>query len=173
MTATVETGDLPAVPTSEAPGPEDVTATAALGDALGPLLRLRALPPVRALRAQSLTGPGGVVLAVLVVCPGVLLDLVTDGTLGLPSTVGVVLAGVSAALAVRATALGTAAVLPPLLFAGAVLALAWLSGQNDGLRELALDAGTTLALSAPALFTASVIPVTIVLGRLAWKVARR
>lgn len=170
----METDDPPA---AEVDGPPVVVSGAAWTRALGRLAssgqQLHSLPPVRALGAQSLTAPGGVVLALLVLTPGVLLDLVTDGTLGLPTTIGFVLAAAATALTVRNSALGTAAVLPPLLFAGAVLALAWLSGQNEGLRELALDAGTTLALSAPVLFTGTALTLAVVVGRLAWRIARR
>lgn len=135
--------------------------------------RVAQSPPVRAARAQTLTGPGGVVLAVLLLAPWVLVDLATDATFGAPSTVGVLLAGVMTALVVRTKALATAAVLPPLLFVGSMLTLAQLSGLNRNPREVVLDAGTTLALSAPALFAGTGVTLAVVLGRLLWGTARR
>lgn len=128
---------------------------------------------VRALTGQTLTGAGGVLVALLVLTPGVLVDLATDATFGLPSTIGFLLAAVTAALVVRTSGLTTAAILPPLLFAGAISALAWLSGNNEGLRELVLDVGTTLALTAPILFAGTVACLAVVLGRLLWRLVRR
>lgn len=135
--------------------------------------RLRALPVVRALLEQSLTGAGGILLAALLVAPGLVVDLATDATVGTPTTVAFVLAVVATALVVRRQSMGTAAVLPPLLYAGAVGALAWFSGNNEGSRELVLDTGTTLALAAPVLFTGTGLALLVVLGRLLWSLARR
>lgn len=137
------------------------------------LARLRALPAYRSMAAQTLTAPGGVVLAVLLTVPAVLVDLVLGGELGRASVVGVLVACVAAALTVRPKALATVAVLPPLLVAGAVTSLAWLGGRNDGLRQLVLDAGTTLAFSAPELFGVTALTVAVVLARLAWQLVRR
>ena len=120
---------------------------------------------VRVLRAQSLTAPGGVLLALVVLAPGVLLDAATDATLGRPTIAAFLLAVLACALTVRRKALATAAVLPPVLFAGAVTSLAWLSGQNRGVRQLVLDAGTTLALSAPAVFGGTALVLLVVLAR--------
>lgn len=111
-------------------------------------------------------------MAVLLISPGVLLDLVTDGTFGAPSTVAFLLASTAAALVVRRRALATAAVLPPLLFAAAITTLAWFNGTNAGLRETVLDAGTTLALTAPTLFAGTALVLLVVLGRLLWGLAR-
>lgn len=135
--------------------------------------RVRATPAYRSLAAQTLTGPGGVVLAVLLTLPAVLVDLVLGGELGRTSVVGVLVACVAAALAVRPKALATVAVLPPLLVAGAVTSLAWLGGRNDGPRQLVLDAGTTLAFSAPELFGVTALTTAVVLCRLAWHLVRR
>lgn len=156
-------------------GPAVVAGPPAAGTGASPgagSRRLRDLPGVRALVSQSLTGAGGTLLALLLMSPGVLVDLTTDATVGLPSTLSFLVAVVAAALAVRRKALGTAAVLPPLLYAGAVTTLAWLSGNNEGSRELVLDAGTTLALAAPVLFAGTALALLVVLGRLVWSLVR-
>ena len=167
MTVTTQTG-LPAVSTPAAPA-EDPPG-AGLLSASRPV---RDLPVVRALVTQTLTGPGGVVVATTLVAPGVLVDLVTDATVGLPTTLAFLVAVVAAALVVRRQALATAAVLPPLLYAGAVGTLAWLSGNNEGTRELVLDTGTTLALAAPVLFGGTALALVVVLGRVLWSLVRR
>lgn len=190
MSATTETGDLPVVtaaipapaaaptevpaPASSADSDSDPAATAAPAAATepaGPMTGL--LASLRALSTTGLTGPGATVLAVLVITPGVLLDLARDGSFGLASSVLFVLAAVAAALSVRVRALATAAVLPPLLFAGAVSALARLSGNNEGTRELVLDVGTTLAVSAPLLFGGTAAALAVVLGRVVIHLSRR
>jgi hypothetical protein len=125
------------------------------------------------LRGQGLTAPGGVVLAVLLLAPGVLADRLLDGSFGLAAAVAFVTAVTTTAAAVRIRALGTAAVLPPLLFVGAVGVLAWSSGNNRGRRELVLDVGTTLALSAPVLFLGTALALAVVLGRLVVHLVRR
>lgn len=135
--------------------------------------RMQGLPVVQALTNQSLTAPGGLLVALVVITPGVLVDLLTDATLGAPSTVSFLLAVLVTAAVVRRQALATAAVLPPLLFAGAATALGWLSGNNEGRRELVLDVGTTLALSAPALFAGTAAALAVALGRLCWGFLRR
>jgi hypothetical protein len=192
VTATTETGDLPVVtaaipaPTAAptevaapvsladsdaAPAAAPAGAPAAAAEPAGPMSGLPAR--LRALPTQGLTGPGATVLAVLVVIPGVLLDLARDGSFGLASSVLFVLAALAAALTVRVRALATAAVLPPLLFAGAVTALAYLSGNNEGTRELVLDVGTTLAVSAPLLFGGTAAALAVVLGRVVVHLTRR
>jgi len=144
------------------------------GGRLRPLLtRAAATPLVRAVRGQALTAPGGVLVALLVLFPGVLVDAVTDQAFGRPSTISALLAGAAGALTVRRSALGTAAALPPLLCAASIGLLAWVSGQNQGTRQLMLDSATTLALSAPAVFAATVLTLVLVLGRLAWSLVAR
>lgn len=133
----------------------------------------RAVWRVLDLRGQGLTGPGGVLLAVLVLAPGVALDWALGGSLGTASTVAFLVAAVAAPAAVRPRAMATAAVLPPLLFAGAVAFLAWAGGANNGLRELVLDVGTTLAVSAPTLFLGTAAALAVVVGRLVARLLRR
>lgn len=203
MTATTDTGELPTVSSAPSahfatvagpgvaatvPGPatahesesesgsESELATASSpGTSAGGLVDPgpRPLARLRALRGQGLTGPGGALLAVLLLAPGVLVDRWLDGSFGLPSMVAFVLASLAVAAAVRISALGTAAVLPPLLFAGAVTVLAWASGNNRGTRELAFDVGTTMAVSAPVLFLGAAAALAVVLGRLVVRVFRR
>ena len=67
----------------------------------------------------------------------------------------------------------TSLVLQPLLFCGAVAAVARLGGQNRGSREVALDVGTTLALSAPLLFAGVVAAVVVALVRVGRHLAAR
>lgn len=130
------------------------------------------LAGLRAVSTRRLTAPGGILIAVLVLAPGVLLDLALDGTFGLASSLTFVAAGVVAALVVRIPALATAAVLPPLLFVTAVSVLALLSGDNEGSRELVLDVGTTLAISAPVLFGGTLATLAVVLARLLARLTR-
>jgi len=126
------------------------------------------------LRAHhGLTGLGVAVLAVLVLAPGVSVDLAAGGSFGLASSVFFVLASLAGALAARPSALASAAVLPPLLFTGSVATLAWASGDNEGTRQLGLDVGTTLALSAPLLFATTAATLVVVLARVAVRLARR
>ena len=134
---------------------------------------LAQLPAVRAIRRQSLTAPGGVVLAALLLAPGLLLDLLRGATPGLPTAVCFVVAASGCALAVRPAALGTAAVLPPVLFTAGVATLAWAGGANASTRHLVLDVGTTLALSAPVLFAGTMAAIALALGRGAWMLLRR
>jgi hypothetical protein len=172
VTTTTETGDLPAVATVPPARSAVDEAPAEAGSGIidpGP----RPIARLRALRGQGLTGPGGVLLAVLLLAPGVLVDRWLDGSFGLPSAVAFVLASLAAASAVRTRAMATAAVLPPLLFVGALAFLAWSSGNNGGRRELALDVGTTLAVSAPVLFLGTAAALAVVLGRLVAHLFRR
>lgn len=166
MTATAETAGIPTALSDE-------TATAAGARVRSALRTLSGVALVRALRAQSLTAPGGVAVALLVLLPGLLVDALTDQSFGRPTTVAVLLAGAACALSVRRSALGTAAALPPLLCAASVGFLAWSSGRNRGTRQLLLDSATTLALSAPAVFAATVLTLVLVLGRLAWGMVAR
>lgn len=101
------------------------------------------------------------------------MDLARRGTFATPSAVAFVLAVVVAALAVRRRALGTVLVLPPLLFLAAVATLARFSGNNRGLREMVLDVGTTLAISAPVLFGATLLVLVVALARLLAERVRR
>jgi len=166
VTATAETADIPTALSAETP-------TGAGARVRSALRALSEMALVRALRAQSLTAPGGVAAALLVLLPGLLADALTGQSFGRPTTVSVLLAGAACALTVRRSALGTAAALPPLLCAASVGVLALASGHNRGSRQLLLDWATTLALSAPAVFAATVLTLVLVLGRLAWGMVPR
>ncbi|MGZ4609240.1 MAG: DUF6542 domain-containing protein [Actinomycetes bacterium] len=132
--------------------------------------RLRGALPVT---GPGLTGLGGVLLGTLVVGLGALLDATLGGSLGLGFRVTFVLGCVLVAMAVRIRALATAAVLPPLLFAGSAYFETRRAGLTHGYREAALDAATTLALSAPVLFLGTAVALAIVLVRLVVHAVRR
>lgn len=132
------------------------------------------LPSVLArARAEGVTGPGVVALSVLLVAAGATLDLRGEPTPGIGTALAVLVAAVVAPAVVRFRSLATAAVLPPLLVAGATTVIARLGGRNRGLRELVLDVGTTLALSAPLVFAATALGLVVVLARVARRLATR
>ena len=124
-------------------------------------------------RTDGVTGPAVVALSVVLVACGVALDLRRDATLGLGTGVAFVLAALAGPAVVRFRSLVTALVLPPLLFCGAAAALARLGGQNRGSREVLLDVGTTLALSAPLLFAGMTAALLIALVRVGRHLAAR
>lgn len=171
-TAPLSSGPSVTVPAQPALREDSATPTASTG-ASRPGALARAAWRALDLRGQGLTGPGGVVLAVLVLAPGVALDWVLSGSFGAASTVAFFLAAVTAAAAVRVRAMAVAAVQPPLLFAGAVTFLAWAGGANSGMRQMVLDVGTTLAVSAPALFLGTAAALAVVIGRLVARLLRR
>lgn len=132
--------------------------------------RLRAALP---LTGPGLTGPGGVVLGTFVVGLGALFDLALGGALGLGFTATFLLGSVLVTLALRIRALATGVVLPPLLFAAAAFFETKHSGVTSGNRQAALDVATSLALSAPVLFTGTALALAVVLGRLVVHAVRR
>jgi hypothetical protein len=150
--------------TTDAPAATSVVVTTPPPAGLGLLARAR---------AEGVTGPAVVAAAVLLVAGGVLLDLNRDATLGLGTGLAFVIAAVAAPAVVRHRSLATAAVLPPLLFVGAAAAIARLSGQNRGNREVVLDVATTLALSAPLLFGGVAAALVVVLVRVGRRIAAR
>ena len=121
-------------------------------------------------RAEGVTGPAVVAVSAALVALGAGLDLRRDATLGLGTGLAVMLAALAAPAVVRFRSLATAAVLPPLLVAGAAAAIGGLGGQDRGTRELVLDVGTTLALSAPLVFAATAAAVLVVLVRVGRRV---
>lgn len=150
----------PATATTEAPATMAETVVTAPAPATPGLLS-------RA-RTDGVTGPAVVALSVVLVACGVALDLRRDATLGLGTGVAFMLAALAGPAVVRFRSLTTALVLQPLLFCGAAAAIARLGGQNRGSREVALDVGTTLALSAPLLFagvTAALMVAVVRVGR--------
>jgi hypothetical protein len=124
-------------------------------------------------RTDGVTGPAVVALSVVLVACGVALDLRRDANLGLGTEVAFVLAALAGPAVVRFRSLVTALVLQPLLFCLAAAALARLGGQNRGSREVALDVGTTLALSAPLLFAGMSAALVVALVRVGRHLAAR
>jgi len=124
-------------------------------------------------RTDGVTGPAVVALSLVLVACGVALDLRRDATLGLGTGVAFVLAALAGPAVVRFRSLVTALVLQPLLFCGAAAALARLGGQNRGSREVLLDVGTTLALSAPLLFAGMSAALVVAIVRVARHLAAR
>jgi hypothetical protein len=124
-------------------------------------------------RADGVTGPAVVAMSAALVLVGALLDLGRDATTGLGSGIAVLLAALAAPAVVRFRSLATAAVLPPLLLAAAMTVVARFGGHDRGLRELGLDVGTSLALSAPLLFGASALALLVVLVRVVRRLATR
>ena len=124
-------------------------------------------------RTDGVTGPAVVALSLVLVACGVALDLRRDATLGLGTGVAFVLAALAGPAFVRFRSLVTALVLQPLLFCGAAAALARLGGQNRGSREVLLDVGTTLALSAPLLFAGMSAALVVALARVGRHLAAR
>jgi hypothetical protein len=122
---------------------------------------------------RGLTTAGAVVVAGAVVALG----CAVDGLLGDGPGRGLAITYVAACALIagwlRLRALGTALVAPPLLFATATAALAWSAGHAPGVRQLALEVATTLAVSAPTLFAGVGLAAAITLVRVVLHVARR
>jgi len=128
---------------------------------------------VRRIGTTDLSGPGVVALGVLLASVGVSVDLVGQPALGMGTGIAVVLFAIVGPAVVRYGSLLTAAVLPPLFVAAAAGALARLGGQNSSSREVALDVGTTLALSAPLVFGATAVGLLVSLVRVGRTVVQR
>lgn len=124
-------------------------------------------------RTDGVTGPAVLALSVVLMGCGVALDLRRDATLGLGTGVAFVLAALAGPAVVRFRSLTTALVLQPLLFCAAAAALARLGGQNRGSREVVLDVGTTLALSAPLLFAGMTTALLVAVVRVGRHLAAR
>lgn len=124
-------------------------------------------------RTDGVTGPAVVAIAGLLVLGGALLDLRRDATPGLGTGLAVALVAIGAPAVVRFRSLMTAVVLPPLLVAAATALISRLGGSTRGSRELVLDVGTTLALSAPLLFGATALAVLVALVRVVRRLATR
>lgn len=100
-------------------------------------------------------------------------SLLSGGTLGRTFGGAFLLASALVPVALRARALATAVVLPPLLFLAARVLESKVGGYPSGIRATGLDVATSLALSAPLLFTGSLLAVAIVIVRLLLPVLRR
>jgi hypothetical protein len=132
--------------------------------------RLRGAVPFT---GPGLTGLGGIVLGCLIVGLGAAGDLALGDGLGVGFATTFLLGCVLVAATVRVRALGVAVVAPPLLFAGGYALETRTSGHTSGLREMALDVATSLALHAPLLFIGTAIAVAIALVRVAVHLIRR
>ncbi len=161
----------------DAPHTEAPTASTQPPAAEAPFVVTAPPPPLPGLlaraRADGLTGPAVVALSVLLVALGAAADLRGDPAPGLGTAAALLLAAAGAPAVVRFRSLATAAVLPPLLLTGAAAGLAWAGGRTRGLRELVLDVGTVLALSAPLLFAATALGLVVVLARVARRLRTR
>ena len=124
-------------------------------------------------RTHGVTGPATVAIEALLLALGVAIDLPGQPAVGAGVAVTVLVAAAAGAALIRYRSLLTAVALPPLLLLGAAVALARLGGQDRGSRELVLDVGTTLALSAPLAFGATALAIVIALVRVVRHVASR
>lgn len=124
-------------------------------------------------RAHGVTGPATVAIEVLLLALGVAVDLPGQPTLGAGVAVALVAASAAGAAVIRYRSLLTAIILPPLLLLGAAATLARLGGQDRGSRELVLDVGTTLALSAPLAFGATALAIAIGVVRVVRRISTR
>ncbi len=166
--STVHVQDTTAAP---APAPAPIAAvptTEGTGAAAVAWVRI-----VRRVGTTGLTGPGVVALGVLLTTLGVSVDLVGEPALDLGTGMAVVLFAIVGPAVIRYGSLLTAAVLPPLFVGAAAGALARLGGQNSGSREVVLDVGTTLALSAPLVFGATAVGLLVTLVRVGRTVVQR
>jgi hypothetical protein len=149
------------------------TASADVGTATAPAATApaatgpRPLVPVPGVSGPGLTGAGVVTVAVLLGALALVPDLlIGEWAVGPCFTTGYLAVCVGAPLVARVRALFTVAVLPPLMYAGAVVVAARTSGQVHGSRELVLETGTRLALGAPVLFVGAALAALLVLVRL-------
>jgi hypothetical protein len=127
----------------------------------------RPLVTVPGVSGPGLTGAGVVIVAVLLGALALVPDLlIGEWAVGPCFATGYLAVCVGAPLLARVRALFTVAVLPPLMYAGAVVIAARTSGQVHGSRELVLETGTRLALAAPVLFVGAALAVLLVLARL-------
>jgi hypothetical protein len=127
----------------------------------------RPLVTVPGVSGPGLTGAGVVIVAVLLGALALIPDLlIGEWAVGPCFATGYLAVCVGAPLLARVRALFTVAVLPPLMYAGAVVIAARTSGQVHGSRELVLETGTRLALAAPVLFVGAALAVLLVLARL-------
>jgi hypothetical protein len=157
----------PAAPLVQLVATADVT-TATAPPATGPpATGPRPLVQVPGVSGPGLTGAGLVTVAVLMGALALVPDLlIGEWAVGRCFATGYLAICVGAPLLARVRALFTVAVLPPLMYAGAVVIAARTSGQVHGSRELVLETGTRLALAAPVLFVGAALAVLLVLVRL-------
>lgn len=139
------------------------------GAAAPPEARTTTQPP----RPPGLTARGALVVATATVGLGCALDLVIGGELGTGFHAMFLLACVLVPIAVTRRSLAAAVIGAPLLYAAACILGAVLAGQSHGIRQVALDVATMLALSAPTLFAGTAVAAVIAATRLAGSLVRR
>ena len=127
----------------------------------------------RVAAGSGLTAPGAVLLASTLLAVGAMADMTFGDSLGVGFSAMFLIASVLMALTIRVRSLLTAVIAPPLLFASAAVVVGKLSGEVRGNRALALDTATTLALSAPVLFTATALAAVVAGVRLVAHLVRR
>lgn len=98
--------------------------------------------------------------------------LFSDGA-GLGLTIGFLVACAVMSVRVRMRSLAAAVLSGPLLFAAAIGVISWLSPEAQGFRHLVLDVATTLALSAPVLFSGTALTVVVAVVRLCTRLVAR
>jgi hypothetical protein len=131
---------------------------------------------LRRVRVPGLTPPTAAVLCAVPILLGGLLDAWLFGHLSWFFGIGFVVGAIWQAGRLRAPDLVYAGILPPLVFAGSALVLhQFLPAGNSGnivVRE-ALDLASTLASSAPLLFTGTLLAIALAAVRWRHERARR
>lgn len=131
---------------------------------------------VRHVRVPGLTPPAAAVLSAVPILLGGLLDAWLFGHLSWFFGIGFIVGAIWQAGRLRAPDLVYAGILPPLVFAGSALVLhQFLPAGNSGnivVRE-ALDLASTLASSAPLLFTGTLLAIALAAVRWRHERARR
>ena len=131
---------------------------------------------VRRVRVPGLTPPAAAVLCAVPILLGGLLDAWLFGHLSWFFGIGFIVGAIWQAGRLRAPDLVYAGILPPLVFAGSALVLQqFLPAGNSGnivVRE-ALDLASTLASSAPLLFTGTLLAIALAAVRWRHERARR
>jgi hypothetical protein len=134
----------------------------------------RSLVALPGVSGPGLTGVGVVAAAVLLGAVALVPDLlIGDWAVGVCFSVAYLAVCVVAPLVARLRALSTVAVLPPLMWVAAVVVAARTSGTVHGSRELVLETGTQLALSAPVLFLGTALTLLLVTARALHHLATR
>ena len=122
---------------------------------------------------SGLTALGAVLLGGVLLGVGAMADLAFGDSLGVGFVTMFVIVSAAMALTLRVRSLATAVIAPPLLYLGATVVAAKLSGEVEGARALALDTATSLALGAPVLFGATALAGVIAVVRVTLGLVRR
>jgi hypothetical protein len=118
---------------------------------------------------RGLTAAGGAVLLLLCASLGAAIDLATGQGLRVAFAVLFVGGSFLAAARVHREDLLAAMIMPPLVYLVLTMATAYAQppsgGFEHGLRQNAIDLGTTLVLTAPVLLVATAVAVIVALRR--------